>query len=61
MLKTIRIKSSHQSQGDFVVINELDFDQNKHEKYQEPDSHVTESSEPARRGRPPKVITDEPV
>ncbi|MBT2333618.1 hypothetical protein J7E49_06835 [Variovorax paradoxus] len=29
-MKTIKIKPSHESQGDFVLINEEDFDPSKH-------------------------------
>jgi hypothetical protein len=50
-VKTIRIKPSHESQGDYVVINESDFDEAVHELYQP----VAEpGEEKPRRGRPPK-------
>jgi hypothetical protein len=32
-LKTIKIKASHESQGDYVLINESDFDPNVHELF----------------------------
>lgn len=32
-IKTVKIKSSHPSQGEYIVINEEDFDDSKHELY----------------------------
>lgn len=32
--KTIKIKPSHESQGDYVLINESDFDASKHELFE---------------------------
>lgn len=35
-VKTVRIKSSHPvSQGDFVEINESDFDENTHQRFED--------------------------
>lgn len=34
-MATIKIKPSHPSQGDFVIIEEADFDPTKHQKYDE--------------------------
>lgn len=47
-IKTVKIKPSHPSQGDHVVINEADFDPAKHELIEDV---------PAKRkpGRPRKV------
>lgn len=50
-VKTVRIKPSHESQGDFVVINESDFDESVHELF----DHAAEpGEEKPRRGRPAK-------
>lgn len=47
--KTVKIKSSDpKSQGDFVEINESDFDPKKHEKY-EGDDEVSAPVTPAKK------------
>lgn len=49
---TVRIKPSHPSQGEFVVINEEDFDPAKHERYAAPAVDVPVTDVPAgKRGR----------
>lgn len=35
-MKTIQVKPWHATQGEFVIINEEDFDPEKHEKYEAP-------------------------
>jgi hypothetical protein len=35
-MATLKIKSSHESQGDFVIIDENDFDENIHLLFEEP-------------------------
>jgi hypothetical protein len=50
-MATTKIKSTHpESQGDFVEIEEADFDPKIHELY-----------EPAKRGRSAKAPDDEPA
>jgi hypothetical protein len=46
-IPTVRIKSSHPQHDGFVVINESDFDEAKHELWEEPKADV--SSKPAAR------------
>jgi hypothetical protein len=46
-MTTIKIKPSHPSQGDFVVIEESEFDSGNHELY--------EDGEQKRRGRQKKA------
>jgi hypothetical protein len=41
-IKTIKIKPSHESQGDHVLINEDDFDPEKHERFDE--AHPSEKA-----------------
>lgn len=48
--KTIKIKPSHPSQGDYVLINESDFDASIHEKF-DPAAVPTKPAE-----APPNVI-----
>jgi hypothetical protein len=43
-IETIKIKPSHPSQGDYVVINADDFDAHKHEK-------IEQAPEGVKRGR----------
>jgi hypothetical protein len=50
-IKTVRVKPWSESQGDFVVINESDFDASVHEMYEEAPQ---DAAEKPRRGRPPK-------
>lgn len=57
-IKTVKIKSSHPSQGDFVEINEEDFDASKHVKYSD-EATAAEQQEAPRRGRPPKSVVVE--
>lgn len=50
-LRTVRVKATHPpSQGEWVVMNESDFDPARHELYD-----AQESEQPKRRGRPPKL------
>lgn len=65
-IKTLKIKSSHPSQGDFVVINEEDFDASKHVKYGEsgkqseaPDTEP--EAEAPKRGRPSKYGSNDVI
>ncbi len=50
VMGTIRVKPSHPSQGEYVVIEESDFDSKIHEK-------LGETSK--RRGRPPKKLKEQ--
>lgn len=45
-MNTIKIKSTHESQGPFVIINEEDFDAKRHVLYVEDDSD--EKKEPKK-------------
>lgn len=50
-MDTVKIKPSHPSQGDFVVVNKEDFDPEKHELL----TSEAPASDAPRRGRPPKA------
>lgn len=50
-METIKIKPSHESQGEFVIINKEDFDAGKHELF---DAELVTDA-PKRRGRPAKT------
>lgn len=53
--KTMRVMPWSESQGEYVVINESDFDPAVHEKFDEAEE---DSAEPKKRGRKPKQVTD---
>lgn len=68
-IKTLKIKSSHPSQGDFVVINEEDFDSTKHKLHVEGNQTgkaiaespsetpvIEQDTEAPKRGRPYKDV-----
>ena len=55
--KTMLIKPSHPDQGDFVVINEFDFDPTKHVKHELP---PPPESTPAPSVPPPPELTPAP-
>ena len=44
---TLKVKPSHESQGAFVVINESDFDPEKHELFEEPKTRKRKQSDGA--------------
>jgi len=48
---TIKVKSTHPSQGDFVIIEKVDYDPAKHELYDPKDAEPV----PSKRGRTKKV------
>jgi hypothetical protein len=50
-MATIKIKPSHPSQGDFVVIEESEFDPEKHQKY---DGRGRPKKEDSRQTKKPK-------
>lgn len=55
---TVRVMPTHPSQGEWVIINEADFDPAAHRLYAPAESEsvaLTQQAEmPKRRGRPPK-------
>jgi hypothetical protein len=56
-METVKIKPSHESQGDHVVINKADFDPEKHELLVRDADAAPADAAPAsgRPGRKPKV------
>lgn len=56
-VETLKIKATHSSQGEWVVINAADFDPQTMQRY-EPEA---EQAAPLRRGpgRPPKLRTED--
>jgi len=55
--KTVKIKSSHAaSQGDFIEINETDFDKSKHELFEEGDAPAPKPVKPAKINATPEAI-----
>ena len=44
-METVKIKSTHKSQGEFVIINKDDFDESKHELYKETTKRVSKKEE----------------
>lgn len=62
-MKTMKIKPSHESQGEYVIINESDFDPSIHEAYDDVQRQSEEKAEaaeaevdgaPKKRGPKPK-------
>lgn len=49
--KTIKIKSSHESQGPFVLINEEDFNADVHERYDEAGDDAAAAAWKAEKAR----------
>lgn len=57
MSNTIKIKSSHpETQGEFVIIDEKDFDEKVHEKF---DGEAEEKPAKQRGARGKKAVQDE--
>lgn len=49
IVKTVKIKSTHpETQGDFVEINETDYDAKKHELFEEGDAPAAKQPKPAK-------------
>lgn len=44
-METVKIKATHESQGEFVIINKEEFDKDKHELYKEPRKRVSKKEE----------------
>jgi hypothetical protein len=44
-METVKIKATHSSQGEFVIINKEDFDKDKHELYKETTKRVSKKDE----------------
>lgn len=60
-IPTIKIDATHPDQGDYVIINEEDFDPAVHARYIEgiefqPNSDPENTPATKRRGRPPKAV-----
>lgn len=60
-LKTLKIKSSNPEQGEFIIINEEDFDATKHVKYNEAKQVDPIQGEVTKRGRPSKSGGDDAI